>query len=104
MMDLRARWDEDHREDEQVVELKKSSKQPGQLNVSLVGKIVSSRGYNAKVVKGVMERAWRLRKDFTVTRVEPNIFEFIFQHPFDRFKALRGAPWIINSSWLILKE
>ena len=56
------------------------------------------------MVKMVMEWAWRLRRDFNVTRVEPNIFEFTFMHSLDKYKVLQGAPWLINTSQIILKK
>lgn len=81
--------EEEHHEDEEAP-------------LVLVGKILGTRRYSTETVRKVLEKAWRLPREFKVKGLMTNVFKFTFEHPFDIYKVNENAPWLINQHLLVL--
>ncbi|KAK2646329.1 hypothetical protein Ddye_021524 [Dipteronia dyeriana] len=74
------------------------------LSLCLVGKILGNKLINREVLRLVILRAWRVRKEMTMEVVTNNIFKFYFQDPEDRKRVLTGGPCIFDNYLLVLEE
>lgn len=66
--------------------------------------MISDRTTKIGIIKLVMQRAWRMAKDFEVDFLAPNTFLFSFKFEEDRNKVWLKRPWTVNGSHLLLKE
>jgi hypothetical protein len=71
--------------------------------LSLVGKIISSKNFISVVVKEIVEKAWKPSTPIQVKKVETNTFLFTFGHEVDRQLAFNRRPWTIKGAHLVLK-
>ena len=72
-------------------------------NLSIIGKILSSRNFYPSVVKDIADKAWNLTFPMLVNKVDRNIFLFTFTHEVDLNSVFRRRPWTLRGAHLILK-
>ena len=72
-------------------------------NLTVVGKILSSRNFINIVVRDIVEKAWKPSRPIQVLKVDRNTFLFSFGHEVDRQLAFNRRPWTIKGAHLVLK-
>ena len=71
---------------------------------NLIGKIISSRGFNSTAIQEITTKAWNPKGAFKVSGVARNVFVFAFEQGPDLKMAFNKRPWTIKGAHLILKE
>ena len=77
---------------------------PSNINLLLIGKILSHRNHLSNVLQEIVLKAWKPACNVTVRKVERNIFGFHFEHEADLKLAFSKIPWTIRGAHLILKH
>uniref|UniRef100_A0A803M2D0 CCHC-type domain-containing protein n=1 Tax=Chenopodium quinoa TaxID=63459 RepID=A0A803M2D0_CHEQI len=72
--------------------------------LSLVGKLLTQKPFNAEAMKRVLKNLWRIDDNVAIRSVNTNIFVFQFFNIDDRRKVLEGRPWVFDNQILLLKE
>lgn len=71
-------------------------------NLSLVGKLVADKVVNVVAVKAVINRAWNLKQNVSISCLAPNTFLFGFSNSQDRGRVLNTGPWSISGFHLVV--
>ncbi|XP_027096140.1 uncharacterized protein [Coffea arabica] len=72
--------------------------------LSLMGKVRSERVANFTGVKNFVSNAWGYPKDLKVTKLGPNLFQFIIPDEEDQDRVVSGDPWVMDNQLLILEK
>uniref|UniRef100_A0A803KRS5 DUF4283 domain-containing protein n=1 Tax=Chenopodium quinoa TaxID=63459 RepID=A0A803KRS5_CHEQI len=75
-----------------------------QIALSMVGKLLTSKPFNAEAMKRTLKSVWRLHDKVVIKTVEMNLFVFQFFREKDKEKVLDGCPWFFDGKLLVLKE
>lgn len=75
-----------------------------QLNLCLVGKLLSNRIISPAAIKNALRGAWKTREDFTTEIIGRNIFNFRFESSTDREWVLNNGPWTFDKELIIIEE
>lgn len=71
---------------------------------TLVGRIVMDKALNKNMVRTMVGRAWNLQKGLSMIEVHENCFRFSFDKEEDCSRVLKGRPWLITGSLLVLER
>ncbi|KAI8005103.1 hypothetical protein LOK49_LG08G00439 [Camellia lanceoleosa] len=72
-------------------------------HLCLVGKILAPKTLNKGAVTTIIQAAWRIRGDLTISPWSDNIFLFQFSDEEDRHHILRDSPWSVMG-WLLVLQ
>ena len=74
--------------------------------LTLVGKFISTKIFQAHVVRSVLGEAWNLKKpdSIAMSMNDHNLFSFTFEHESEKEKVLDKRPWFVHNQLLVIKE
>lgn len=72
--------------------------------VSLVGRLLSKRGFNRAALKDTMRKVWGSPGGLRIVDVGDNLFHFRFSNKLDLQRVLNGGPWCFDNMLLLLKK
>lgn len=75
-----------------------------QLNLCLVGKIMTENSFSTEAMHNALKVAWRLGKGMVVRELDKNIFIFQFFSMMDKIKVMDGGPWSFRGYPLLLQQ
>ena len=73
-------------------------------NRSLVGRLIREKVANFTGVKNFTNHAWGYPRNFVVTELGPNLFQFQFEIDDEWEKVLMGGPWVLDNQVLVIKN
>ncbi|GLT55107.1 hypothetical protein SLA2020_282560 [Shorea laevis] len=74
------------------------------LNLTLIGKLISLKTASKSHVGLCLQRAWRFLESLSIAHMGPNIFLFKFKFEIYVKKVLDQTPWNINGHPLFLQS
>lgn len=74
------------------------------LNLALVGKLLSVRTHNFEAMKRTLNQIWSLSKDALFRAIENGYFVVQFANARDKSKVLAGRPWTFDNHLVMLNE
>ncbi|XP_021729763.1 uncharacterized protein LOC110696718 [Chenopodium quinoa] len=106
--ELTRRWEKlritNDEEDVAILEKNEVDRSVDNIDLSLVGKVLSIRPYNFEAMQNTLKKVWSLSRGVIFRKIENNLFIIQFFHWKDREKILNGEPWIFDNNVVILKE
>ncbi|XP_021846139.1 uncharacterized protein [Spinacia oleracea] len=93
-------------EDDDIVDLGGSTNNlvEKKIELSLVGKVQTTRAYNFGAMKNTMNQIWSLSKRAVFREIESGLFVIQFFHWKDKEKVMNGRPWCFDHNLLVLHE
>ena len=73
-------------------------------DLTLIGKLITSKDIGLSYVKDIAFKAWKPVYTMEIKRLDKNIFMFYFQHEVDSHRAFLRRPWSFRGGHLILKR
>lgn len=74
------------------------------IELSLVGKVLTMRAYNFEPLKRKMNQIWSISHGAFIRPIENELFVFQFTNHQDKAKVLVGTPWTFHQNLLLLNE
>ncbi|XP_048494305.1 uncharacterized protein LOC125494667 [Beta vulgaris subsp. vulgaris] len=74
------------------------------LDLSIVGKIMTTRPCNFEAFKKTMNQIWSISKAALFRQIESGLFVVQFASVRDRAKVLAGRPWTFDNHLILMKE
>ncbi|KAH7844603.1 hypothetical protein Vadar_029804 [Vaccinium darrowii] len=71
---------------------------------SLVGKLLTKRGFGRAALKDKMRKVWGSLAGLRILDVGENLFHFRFANDMDMQRVLNGGPWCFDNLLLLLKR
>ncbi|KAF7138411.1 hypothetical protein RHSIM_Rhsim07G0182900 [Rhododendron simsii] len=71
-------------------------------SASLVGKLLTKRGFSRAALKDTMWKVWGSPEGLQVVDVEDNLFHFCFSNEMDLQRVVNGGPWCFDNMVLLL--
>lgn len=71
--------------------------------LSLIGKILTCKPFNKRVVQNTLKKAWGLEEGVQTLEMGANLFQFKFNTEFDKERILKGGPWTFDNQALMLR-
>ncbi|KAL2892709.1 Chaperone SurA [Bienertia sinuspersici] len=93
-------------EEEEVLDMEEvqSEDMQPQIELCLVGKLVTISIFNVEAMKSVMKNAWKPQeKNFMVREMGKNLFIFHFFAAADRKQVLDSGPWAFDDHLMVLR-
>lgn len=75
-----------------------------QIDLMLVGKVYTSKNFNAPALRSTLQQVWALREGVTIREVGKSNLVFQFYNRGDKEKVLRGRPWNFDNFLIFLQE
>ncbi|XP_058180206.1 uncharacterized protein At4g02000-like [Rhododendron vialii] len=73
-------------------------------SVSLVGKLLTRRGFSRAALKDTMRKVWGSPDGLRVVDVGDNLFHFRFANEMDLQRVVNGGPWCFDNMVLLLRR
>lgn len=105
--DINARMASMGIEDEENSELvfdEEAEDQSNKFETCLVGRFLTEKGLNFRVMKSKISDIWRPARGMTVKDLKPGLFLFQFYHIDDMEWVLNGGPWSFDNAMLVLSK
>lgn len=105
--DINARMASMGIEDEENSELvfdEEAEDQSNKFETCLVGRFLTEKGLNFRVMKSKIADIWRPARGMTVKDLKPGLFLFQFYHIDDMEWVLNGGPWSFDNAMLVLSK
>jgi hypothetical protein len=92
--------------DDLKLDLLISLEQEDAVNLTLMGKLITTKNFPINVIKDIVTKAWSQMRSIKVDvkRLDRNIFMFKFKYEAHLQVVFRKSPWTIKGAHLILKE
>ncbi|GMY31888.1 hypothetical protein FCV25MIE_27130 [Fagus crenata] len=92
--------------DDLKLDLLTSLEQEDAVNLTLMGKLITTKNFPINVIKDIVTKAWSQMRsiEVDVKRLDRNIFMFKFKYEAHLQVVFRKRPWTIRGAHLILKE
>ncbi|MED6132864.1 hypothetical protein PIB30_118942 [Stylosanthes scabra] len=71
---------------------------------SIVGKLITDKQINPIWIQNAMSNIWKKPQGFHMKEIQPKLYQFFFDKETDMRRALKGNPWILRNSWLLVKQ
>ncbi|KAL6201237.1 hypothetical protein ACLB2K_024952 [Fragaria x ananassa] len=72
------------------------------LDLSLVGKVLTTKPFSRIDLKTKMVMAWNPTKDMKIREIDDNLFLFVFRNVEDKQRVLDNGPWHFDNALLVL--
>jgi len=79
-------------------------KKAEEIELSLIGKLLTTQNFNGKVMKTVFKNIWKPSKGMIVCEMDENLFLFRFFSKKDKDYVLKEGTWAFDRYILLLKE
>lgn len=74
------------------------------INLAMVGKVLTIRPYNFEAMKNTMNEVWAISKGALFRPIENDLFVVQFASLRDKNKVLAGRPWTFDQNLMLLNE
>ncbi|XP_021857275.1 uncharacterized protein [Spinacia oleracea] len=74
------------------------------LDLLLIGRMMTDRPYNVEAFKRTMKKVWAPVHNLVIRVLGPNLYAFQFFHWKDKEKVLQGRPWCFENTLILMKE
>lgn len=75
-----------------------------EINLTLVGKVMTVRSYNFAALNRTMNQIWSLSKGALFRAIENGLFVVQFANARDKAKVLSGRPWTFDQNLVMLND
>lgn len=69
----------------------------------VIGKIISSKGFNKRSVIATIRKGWNLGEETEIVEMDDEAFVFSFKNMKEKHRLLRGRPWTIQGSLMSIQ-
>ena len=87
-----------------VFEEEVPSEKAKEIELSLIGKLLTTQNFNGNVMKTVLKNIWKPSKRMVAREMDENLFLFQFFSKKDKDYVLKEGPWAFDGHLLLLKE
>lgn len=97
-----ADMDIENEENEELVIDVGVEEEINRFELCLVGRFLTEKNINVRVMKSKMADLWRPAKGITIKDIKPGLFLFQFYHVDDMLWVKNGGPWSFDNALLVL--